>query len=163
MAYAFRTGPGTDYRAKPLHDAEVRPNSLAIRYNRCGGLPEPTIRLAHSQTIGNERSSSMSECRARGPGGLPRVVGDDHVRPLPGAGPDQLHRPVTRRVPDWRGEPHVIHRGVYHCRRRWPIRSERGDVPGWVLITIMTAGICRRERLGRRKGDRRQRPVGHYW
>ncbi len=35
----------------------------------------------------------------------------------------------------------MIHRCVYHCRRRLPIRSERGDVPGWVLITIMTAGI----------------------
>jgi hypothetical protein len=58
MAYAFRTGPGTDYRTKPLHDAEVRPNSPVIRYNRFGGLPEPTIRLAHSRTIGNERSSA---------------------------------------------------------------------------------------------------------
>ncbi|MFL6136735.1 MAG: hypothetical protein ACJ74O_02930 [Frankiaceae bacterium] len=23
----------------------------------------------------------------------------------------------------------------------WPRRSDRGDVPGWVLITLMTAGI----------------------
>lgn len=26
-------------------------------------------------------------------------------------------------------------------RRVPPVRTERGDVPGWVLITIMTAGI----------------------
>ena len=25
--------------------------------------------------------------------------------------------------------------------RRWTQEPERGDVPGWVLITIMTAGI----------------------
>lgn len=25
--------------------------------------------------------------------------------------------------------------------RAWSSESERGDVPGWVLITIMTAGI----------------------
>ena len=25
--------------------------------------------------------------------------------------------------------------------RAWSAESERGDVPGWVLITIMTAGI----------------------
>jgi hypothetical protein len=25
--------------------------------------------------------------------------------------------------------------------RRRPARSERGDVPGWVLITLMTAGL----------------------
>jgi hypothetical protein len=25
--------------------------------------------------------------------------------------------------------------------RRLAVRDERGDVPGWVLITIMTAGI----------------------
>ena len=26
-------------------------------------------------------------------------------------------------------------------RTRSPLRDERGDVPGWVMITIMTAGI----------------------
>ena len=25
--------------------------------------------------------------------------------------------------------------------RAWPAEPERGDVPGWVLITIMTAGL----------------------
>ena len=25
--------------------------------------------------------------------------------------------------------------------RRWTAEPERGDVPGWVLITIMTAGL----------------------
>jgi hypothetical protein len=23
-----------------------------------------------------------------------------------------------------------------------PRRDERGDVPGWVLVTVMTAGLC---------------------
>ncbi|MDN5743774.1 MAG: hypothetical protein L0H31_01475 [Nocardioidaceae bacterium] len=26
-------------------------------------------------------------------------------------------------------------------RRRWGVRDERGDVPGWVLITVMTITI----------------------
>lgn len=26
-------------------------------------------------------------------------------------------------------------------RRRWSRRDDRGDVPGWVLITLMTAAI----------------------
>lgn len=25
--------------------------------------------------------------------------------------------------------------------KRWWARGERGDVPGWVLITVMTAGL----------------------
>jgi hypothetical protein len=35
----------------------------------------------------------------------------------------------------------VTHRGIQRLLRRIPFRDERGDVPGWVLITIMTAGI----------------------
>lgn len=27
------------------------------------------------------------------------------------------------------------------CRYRRPDRRDRGDVPGWVLITVMTAGL----------------------
>lgn len=27
------------------------------------------------------------------------------------------------------------------CRLRSLLRDERGDVPGWVLITLMTAGL----------------------
>jgi hypothetical protein len=34
----------------------------------------------------------------------------------------------------------VIH-GLGRAQRRVQRRSERGDVPGWVLITLMTAGI----------------------
>ncbi|HEY0889918.1 MAG TPA: hypothetical protein VGE38_09935 [Nocardioides sp.] len=26
--------------------------------------------------------------------------------------------------------------------RRWVTRDERGDVPGWVLVTVMSAGLC---------------------
>jgi hypothetical protein len=26
-------------------------------------------------------------------------------------------------------------------RSRWSVDTDRGDVPGWVLITMMTAGI----------------------
>lgn len=26
-------------------------------------------------------------------------------------------------------------------RRRWNDEPERGDVPGWVLVTLMTAGL----------------------
>jgi hypothetical protein len=25
---------------------------------------------------------------------------------------------------------------------RLDLREERGDVPGWVLVTVMTAGLC---------------------
>ena len=25
--------------------------------------------------------------------------------------------------------------------RRWQVGDERGDVPGWVLVTVMTAGL----------------------
>jgi hypothetical protein len=35
----------------------------------------------------------------------------------------------------------VAHRRIQRLLRRMPFRGERGDVPGWVLITIMTAGI----------------------
>jgi hypothetical protein len=30
---------------------------------------------------------------------------------------------------------------LQRIQRRIPIRDERGDVPGWVLITLMTAGL----------------------
>ena len=30
---------------------------------------------------------------------------------------------------------------TYPVARRWPDRRDRGDVPGWVLITVMTAGL----------------------
>ena len=30
---------------------------------------------------------------------------------------------------------------VRTAARRWPDRRDRGDVPGWVLITVMTAGL----------------------
>jgi hypothetical protein len=30
---------------------------------------------------------------------------------------------------------------VRHVTRPRPAESERGDVPGWVLITLMTAGL----------------------
>jgi hypothetical protein len=31
---------------------------------------------------------------------------------------------------------------VVRARARWPRhRDERGDVPGWVLVTVMTAGL----------------------
>jgi hypothetical protein len=35
----------------------------------------------------------------------------------------------------------VTHRRIQRRLRRLSLRDERGDVPGWVLITIMTAGI----------------------
>lgn len=33
---------------------------------------------------------------------------------------------------------HLLRR---HCARRWGQRDQRGDVPGWVLITVMTISI----------------------
>ncbi|TWH03163.1 hypothetical protein L615_001200000320 [Nocardioides sp. J9] len=34
------------------------------------------------------------------------------------------------------------HRTPIHlARRRWRQRDERGDVPGWVLVTIMTISL----------------------
>ncbi len=35
----------------------------------------------------------------------------------------------------------MTHRRIQQRLWRLSLRSERGDVPGWVLITIMTAGI----------------------
>jgi hypothetical protein len=35
----------------------------------------------------------------------------------------------------------VTHGYFHRLCQRLPLRNERGDVPGWVLITIMTAGI----------------------
>jgi hypothetical protein len=29
-----------------------------------------------------------------------------------------------------------------HLRTRLRRRDDRGDVPGWVLVTVMTAGLC---------------------
>lgn len=26
-------------------------------------------------------------------------------------------------------------------RQRWAVEQDRGDVPGWVLVTLMTAGL----------------------
>jgi hypothetical protein len=40
-----------------------------------------------------------------------------------------------------KGELPVNPRFLHRLRRRLLLRDERGDVPGWVLITIMTAGI----------------------
>ncbi|KRA38179.1 MULTISPECIES: hypothetical protein [unclassified Nocardioides] len=30
---------------------------------------------------------------------------------------------------------------LHFLRRRWHQRDERGDVPGWVLVTVMTISI----------------------
>ena len=38
-------------------------------------------------------------------------------------------------------EARVTHRRIQRLLQRMPFRDERGDVPGWVLITIMTAGM----------------------
>ena len=35
----------------------------------------------------------------------------------------------------------MTHRRIQQRLWRLTLRGERGDVPGWVLITIMTAGI----------------------
>ena len=35
----------------------------------------------------------------------------------------------------------MTHRRIQRLLQRVPFRDERGDVPGWVLITIMTAVI----------------------
>ncbi len=35
----------------------------------------------------------------------------------------------------------MTHRRIQRRLWRLSLRDERGDVPGWVLITIMTAGI----------------------
>ncbi|HEY9375866.1 MAG TPA: hypothetical protein VIQ02_02070 [Jiangellaceae bacterium] len=35
----------------------------------------------------------------------------------------------------------MTHSRFIRLPRRLSLRGERGDVPGWVLITIMTAGI----------------------
>ncbi|MGH8776462.1 MAG: hypothetical protein ACRDWI_15295 [Jiangellaceae bacterium] len=34
-----------------------------------------------------------------------------------------------------------LHSRAQRTLRRFDLRDDRGDVPGWVLITIMTAGI----------------------
>ena len=31
--------------------------------------------------------------------------------------------------------------GLYALRARFDRTSERGDVPGWVMVTVMTAGL----------------------
>lgn len=41
-----------------------------------------------------------------------------------------LHRQL------WRATDRVV-RGI----DRWRSRTDRGDVPGWVMITVMTAGL----------------------
>lgn len=43
-----------------------------------------------------------------------------------------MHRRFTRRP-----QPSRLDRRL----RAWAAQPERGDVPGWVLITIMTAGL----------------------
>ncbi|HEY8719922.1 hypothetical protein [Pengzhenrongella sp.] len=35
----------------------------------------------------------------------------------------------------------VVRRMVRRVHGRWLGGSERGDVPGWVLVTLMTAGL----------------------
>lgn len=35
----------------------------------------------------------------------------------------------------------LLHVGTHTAARRWHGRRDRGDVPGWVLITVMTAGL----------------------
>lgn len=42
-----------------------------------------------------------------------------------------------------RAHPHRPHRPHPHARRRpaAALAAERGDVPGWVLVTLMTAGL----------------------
>lgn len=41
-----------------------------------------------------------------------------------------------------RARPHARRRPRPHARRRpAALAAERGDVPGWVLVTLMTAGL----------------------
>jgi hypothetical protein len=51
--------------------------------------------------------------------------------------PEALMTPNTlMRRQAWRVTDQVV-RGV----ARWRSRTDRGDVPGWVMITVMTAGL----------------------
>ena len=34
-----------------------------------------------------------------------------------------------------------MRKAVRRLRGRMPVRTQRGDVPGWVLITVMTAAL----------------------
>ena len=36
----------------------------------------------------------------------------------------------------------LLHLLVRRIARRMPRRDDRGDVPGWVFVTVMTAGLC---------------------
>ena len=49
---------------------------------------------------------------------------------------DEIGEPVVRQREPW---GHVVHRWVRLVALR--VRGDRGDVPGWVLVTIMTAGL----------------------
>jgi len=59
-----------------------------------------------------------------------------------------MHRRLTTRPPSTRhpraidpGLPGLHRPGLRSRVRLWAQEAERGDVPGWVLITIMTAGL----------------------
>ena len=59
------------------------------------------------------------------------------------AGPRRRGLPVrTQRVPVINDIAGTGLRFLERLRSRWPERgSDRGDVPGWVLVTLMTAGL----------------------
>ncbi len=52
-------------------------------------------------------------------------------------------RPHARRRPRRPRHPRLAHRRPRPHARRRPaaLAAERGDVPGWVLVTLMTAGL----------------------
>ena len=53
-------------------------------------------------------------------------------------------RPHARRRPRCPRHPRLAHRRPRPHARRRPaavLAAERGDVPGWVLVTLMTAGL----------------------
>ncbi|HSP60927.1 MAG TPA: hypothetical protein VLO09_07690 [Ornithinimicrobium sp.] len=48
---------------------------------------------------------------------------------------------TTLRIPGAPPRSSAARRALARHLRAWAAEPERGDVPGWVLITIMTAGL----------------------
>src|SRR3954469_2797287 len=80
-----------------------------------------------------------------GAGRLPGAAGHRSLRPVPGADQHRLTGAMSRRT--WRKDPPMrAFAYVTAALSALPARvrgddPERGDVPGWVMITVMTAAL----------------------
>src|SRR5690606_30195853 len=96
----------------------------------------PGRRRARGRAPAAHRDRRAQGDRDDGAGRVLRAARDDPVRVLPRRARPAPHHPVTQPTKGPTMHP-SISGPLLHLATR--VRDDRGDVPGWVMVTLMTA------------------------